>query len=177
MNTRASEGKERRRRRFRRDDESGLTTLEWLLIVAAVAGLAALAVVLVTQVVEDTSEQISGNNARQTAAQLAAADINRQALAAAGTGESVNTDAEWDSVANGYARRCTQLEIIYGDIEGIDAHWTMEKPTVSAVIATALTQWGEAMDDDSTSTAVDLSGARGAGATVRPDSGCTVAVP
>ena len=31
----------------KRRDDSGLTTLEWLLIVAAVAGLAALAVVLV----------------------------------------------------------------------------------------------------------------------------------
>ena len=39
-----------------RRDDSGLTTLEWLLIVAAVAGLAALAVVLVQNVVSDTSQ-------------------------------------------------------------------------------------------------------------------------
>ena len=58
------------RRKFRRGraDESGLTTLEWLLIVAAVAGLAALAVVLVQQVVDDTAEEISSSSARGTAA-------------------------------------------------------------------------------------------------------------
>ena len=55
-----------------RRDDSGLTTLEWLLIVAAVAGLAALAVVLVQRVVGDTSEQIAGSSARKTAAQVAA---------------------------------------------------------------------------------------------------------
>ena len=41
--------------RSRRAD-SGLTTLEWLLIVAAVAGLAALAVVLVQNVVSTTRQ-------------------------------------------------------------------------------------------------------------------------
>ena len=54
-------------------DDSGLTTLEWLLIVAAVAGLAALAVVLVQRVVSDTSEQIAGSSARLTAAKVSAA--------------------------------------------------------------------------------------------------------
>ena len=52
------------RRLPQRRDDSGLTTLEWLLIVAAVAGLAALAVVLVQNVVSDTSEQIAGSSAR-----------------------------------------------------------------------------------------------------------------
>ena len=64
-----------------RADESGLTTLEWLLIVAAVAGLAALAVVLVQNVVSDTSEQIAGSSARRVAAELHAADINDEARA------------------------------------------------------------------------------------------------
>ena len=63
----------------RRADESGLTTLEWLLIVAAVAGLAALAVVLVQNVVGETSEQIAGSSARQTAATIAADQIIRDA--------------------------------------------------------------------------------------------------
>ena len=61
-----------------RRDDSGLTTLEWLLIVAAVAGLAALAVVLVQNVVSDTSEQIAGNSARMTSARVQADDINQQ---------------------------------------------------------------------------------------------------
>ena len=43
----------------KRRDEAGLTTLEWLLIVAAVAGLAALAVVLVRTWSGDTSDQIA----------------------------------------------------------------------------------------------------------------------
>ena len=60
-----------------RTDERGLTTLEWLLIVAAVAGLAALAVVLVQNVVSETSEQIAGSSARKTAATIAADEIMR----------------------------------------------------------------------------------------------------
>ena len=63
------------RRLPKRRDDSGLTTLEWLLIVAAVAGMAALAVVLVTNVVGDTSDQIAGQSARRTAAELAAQEI------------------------------------------------------------------------------------------------------
>ena len=57
-------------------NDRGLTTLEWLLIVAAVAGLAALAVVLVQNVVDETAEQITNSSARLTAAQVAAAEIN-----------------------------------------------------------------------------------------------------
>ena len=57
------------RRLPQRRGDSGLTTLEWLLIVAAVAGMAALAVVLVTRVVGDTSDQIAGQSARKTAAE------------------------------------------------------------------------------------------------------------
>ena len=74
----------RRRWPERRADESGLTTLEWLLIVAAVAGLAALAVVLVQNVVGETSEQIAGSSARQTAATIAADQIIRDANRSAG---------------------------------------------------------------------------------------------
>ena len=69
------------RRKFRRGraDESGLTTLEWLLIVAAVAGLAALAVVLVQNVVDDTAQEISSSSARGTAARIAADRITGKA--------------------------------------------------------------------------------------------------
>ena len=71
-------------RRGARTDERGLTTLEWLLIVAAVAGLAALAVVLVQNVVGDTSEQIAGSSARETAAKIAATTIVEEANQDAG---------------------------------------------------------------------------------------------
>ena len=54
--------------------EEGLTTLEWLLVVAAVAGLAALAVVVVNNVVADTAEGLSQTNSRQVAYDLATTD-------------------------------------------------------------------------------------------------------
>ena len=85
------------RRKLKRGVD-GLTTLEWLLIVAAVAGLAALAVVLVQNVVDDTAEQISGNNARLTAAQVAA--------------EAINNDAETDVEKRS---ACNRLSITYSD--------------------------------------------------------------
>ena len=103
-------GRERRRRM---SDDRGLTTLEWLLIVAAVAGIAALAVVLVQNVVSDTSEQIAGSSAREVAARLA--------------GEQVVTDSRrpiddqpvnartWGSWRAFYESRCKRLEITYGD--------------------------------------------------------------
>ena len=63
--------------RNRRGD-GGLTTLEWLLVVAAVAGLAAVAVVLVQNVVGDTAEQIESHSARQEAAELAALELRHE---------------------------------------------------------------------------------------------------
>ncbi len=78
--------------------DNGLTTLEWLLIVAAVAGLAALAVVLVQNVVDETAEQIAGSSARITAAQVAAEAIN--------TGD--DNDADKRSA-------CNRLSITYSD--------------------------------------------------------------
>lgn len=89
----------------------GLTTLEWLLIVAAVAGLAALAVVLVQNVVDDTAEQITGSSARITAALVAADAI---------TGDD-ETDADKRSA-------CSRLNITYSDAfqesPGRTSHWT-----------------------------------------------------
>ena len=166
MNSRASEGQERRRRRFRRDDESGLTTLEWLLIVAAVAGLAALAVVLVTRVVEDTSEQISGNSARVTAAELAAADLTRQARTA-GAGDNADTATEWNTLSDRFEDRCNQLEIIYGDIEGLNANWAQDDPaTPMTDTAAAVTNaWDESLDGDD-----------GGTSPTGDDAGCTVEV-
>ena len=131
-----------------RADESGLTTLEWLLIVAAVAGLAALAVVLVQNVVDDTAEQIGGNSARGTAAKVAAERITREARAALPAGASVFVLIDDDGLATKHreaqlaanadgASSCTRLKITYGDIgETFDADW------VPAVVAP-----GQLVDD------------------------------
>ena len=101
------------RRLPKRRDDSGLTTLEWLLIVAAVAGLAALAVVLVQNVVGDTSEQIAGSSARKTAAQIAASEIMLDAdRDASNQPDSADTWAEWKQF---YTSRCDRLKITYGD--------------------------------------------------------------
>lgn len=77
-------------------NDYGLTTLEWLLIVAAVAGLAALAVVLVQNVVDDTAEQLAANNARVTAAQVAAKAIT-------------------DDSGDNQEAACNRLNITYSD--------------------------------------------------------------
>lgn len=92
--------------------DRGLTTLEWLLIVAAVAGLAALAVVLVQNVVDETAEQIAGGSARITAAQVAA--------------KAITDDA--DGKDDGKRSACNRLNITYSDAFGADpkrtALWT-----------------------------------------------------
>ena len=100
-------------RRFlqKREDESGLTTLEWLLIVAAVAGLAALAVVLVQKVVSETAEQISNSSARVTAAQLAGEELITTSLEADQAKVS-DTYGEWSGY---YNLKCNRLKITYGD--------------------------------------------------------------
>ena len=103
----------RRRVSRARRDERGLTTLEWLLIVAAVAGLAALAVVLVTNVVDDTSEQISGSSARVTAARVAAQEIVDDAARA--SADQPNAAKTWGDWEVHYRQKCDRLEITYGD--------------------------------------------------------------
>ena len=88
----------------RRRNDRGLTTLEWLLIVAAVAGLAALAVVLVQNVVDETAEQISGGSARLTAARVAA--------------EAISSDSDSDADRKA---KCNRLQITYGDAFSADS--------------------------------------------------------
>ena len=96
-----------------RADESGVTTLEWLLIVAAVAGLAALAVVLVQNVVSETSEQIAGSSARLTAAQVAASSVQTEA------GQPATlTDKRWDvwnKWDNYFTAKCERIKITFSD--------------------------------------------------------------
>ena len=98
--------------------DSGLTTLEWLLIVAAVAGLAALAVVLVQRVVGDTSEEIAGQSARETAAKVAATRITDSARA-----EGLVTGADVNAVNDKYRRECNRLRVLYSDA-GITTEYT-----------------------------------------------------
>ena len=85
--------------------EAGLTTLEWLLVVAAVA------VVLVQDVVGGTAEQIDSTDARQTAADLAVTSLAERWRA------EVPTDAaQAEQINRRYEHRCRQLGIIYSDI-------------------------------------------------------------
>lgn len=98
----------------KRRGDSGLTTLEWLLIVAAVAGLAALAVVLVRNVVTETSEQISGSSARLTAATLEAADITEKALEhAIRTDSDANSTADIAAMNDKWGGRCERMRLSY----------------------------------------------------------------
>ena len=108
----------RRKLRRGRADESGLTTLEWLLIVAAVAGLAALAVVLVQNVVDDTAKQITSSSARLTAAALAGNRITNKAAADVPATAALNT-AGFTARSNEYKEDCLRLKITYGDIEDL----------------------------------------------------------
>jgi hypothetical protein len=97
-------------------DERGLTTLEWLLIVAAIAGLAALAVVLVTKVVGDTAEQVGSLSPRLAAARLQAHDIEVEASQLPLS--DFPSRAAYNEIRRKYKRKCEQLGILYRDIEG-----------------------------------------------------------
>lgn len=108
-----------------RDDERGLTTLEWLLIVAAVAGLAALAVVLVQNVVDDTAEQLGGASARATAANVAADTVVREAKTAQVSDARFNTWKKWELY---FTARCERLEILYSDTN-LDVEAEFHRPT------------------------------------------------
>ncbi len=134
----------KRRLRNRRDD-SGLTTLEWLLIVAAVAGLAALAVVLVTNVVSGTSEQIEGQSARKQAATLAGVRITEDA-AAHDFGSGTTLDAQvFLAAANEYRDDCNRLKVVYPDVDNLNVSWTYNPPSTFTDAT-----WAAAFDDPGT---------------------------
>ena len=126
----------------RESDESGLTTLEWLLIVAAIAALAALAVVLVQQVVEDTSDQVGGQNVRQLAAKVAAGELFDRARDADPTDPRFATWSEWERY---FTEKCNLLKITYGDaVSKINALFMRpdntdadDKPTRALLAATS----------------------------------------
>ena len=144
-----TEVQEPRKRGLFRRGEDGLTTLEWLLIVAAVAGLAALAVVLVTNVVDQTAEQIGGSSARKTAAQVAAANITQDAHddPPMKNTPAVFDAAMWDERMSDYRKICNRLEITYGDVSELTVKWSAVAETSTYV----LTDWQNALDRDATS--------------------------
>ena len=87
-----------------------MTTLEWLLVVAAVAGLAALAVVLVQNLVGDTAERVTTRSARQMVADLATTELTERWAA-----ELPRDPDEAGRINRRYARYCHELGIIYAD--------------------------------------------------------------
>ena len=116
-----------------RDDQSGLSTLEWLLIVAAVAGLAALAVTLVGGLVEDTTEQIRSSSAHIAAARLGAQEITARARSA----RTVEPGAPRSYDDDRFAGMCRRLAITYGSA-GVVVQWVGDgEPLPSATIVPA----------------------------------------
>ncbi|MCY4423757.1 MAG: hypothetical protein OXC06_11880 [Acidimicrobiaceae bacterium] len=105
----------------KRGDDRGLTTLEWLLIVAAIAGLAALAVVLVTKVVSDTGDQVGSLSPRLAAARLQAHEIEVEASKL--TPDDIPDRKTYNAMIRKYDHECERLGILYGDIDGIAIHF------------------------------------------------------
>ena len=125
-------------------DDRGLTTLEWLLIVAAVAGLAALAVVLVTNVVRDTSDDISGQSARLTAARIAAGDVTSKARAAT----NPSGDPAAVTLNGGFRSDCHEIGILYGDVPSLKMIWSEDITTATASPAVEPTAQSATMTED-----------------------------
>jgi type II secretory pathway pseudopilin PulG len=90
----------------------GITTLEWLLVVAAVAGVAALAVVVVQNVVGDSAETVVSHSARQEAAELATMVLTERWQAQTPTSESYA-----NQINRIYSGQCRRLGILYGDVD------------------------------------------------------------
>ncbi|MCY4176032.1 MAG: hypothetical protein OXD37_06825 [Acidimicrobiaceae bacterium] len=101
--------RQNRRRSHARD--AGLTSLEWLLIVAAIAGLAAVAVVLVQTVVDNTAENMADHNPRQEAADFAANELTTRWQQ-----ETPNSASEARRLNRRYTERCQRIGILYPEI-------------------------------------------------------------
>lgn len=91
--------------------DGGLTTVEWLLIVAAVAGVAALAVVVVTRAVDDTAGAISASDARTAAALQSAFAVEGDARAAA-----ADDFGTWDEWERHFGEQCGLIAVLYADV-------------------------------------------------------------
>ncbi len=91
--------------------DAGLTSLEWLLIVAAIAGLAAVAVVLVQTVVDSTAENMADHNPRQEAADFAANELTTRWRQ-----ETPASASEARRLNRRYMERCLRIGILYPEI-------------------------------------------------------------
>ena len=97
--------------------ERGLTTLEWLLVVAAVAGLAAVAVVAMRATVGGIAQQVESHSARLQAADLAANQLEDRWRA-----QKPEDEAHAKRINDRYRPRCQQLAVIYADVlAGVEA--------------------------------------------------------
>ena len=128
----------------KRRDDSGLTTLEWLLIVAAVAGLAALAVVLVQNVVRETGEQIAGSSARKTAAEVSAENLEQQSKTLEASDVVANgrfdTWAKWD---NYFTSQCNTIGVTFSDADvTVTSDFVFSSDPISVAEAATATETG-----------------------------------
>ncbi len=89
-----------------------MTTLGWLLLVAAVAGLAAVAVVLVQREVGSSGERVGSYSARQEAAEVAAAELVRRWRR-----EVPSSALEAERLNRKFVARCRRIGILYADID------------------------------------------------------------
>lgn len=97
--------------------DGGLTSLEWLLVVAAVA------VVVVQSVVGGTAEDVASHSARQEAAELMAAELTQRWQAAVPTKQNV------DAVNRAFVSRCRQMGVLFADIDlSPDPRWGRVAP-------------------------------------------------
>ena len=101
----------------RRRGDVGLTTLGWLLLVAAVVGLAALAVVLVQREVGLSGERVGSHSARQEAAEVAAAEVAAAELVRRWRSEVPVSVGDAERLNREFVARCQRIGILYADID------------------------------------------------------------
>ena len=99
--------------------DSGLASLEWLLIIAAVGGLAAIMVGAVQQLLDDATEISTDRSVRLLEANVVAAELSSQAVAASDGSDSEPNAA----VLAQLGEHCQQLALSYSDAVST-AEWT-----------------------------------------------------
>ena len=77
---------------------------------------------LVTNVVDQTAEQIGGSSARKTAAEVAALNVTQNAVDDPPV-ESALDGTDWNKQMTEYEGKCNRLRITYGDVEDLTVNW------------------------------------------------------